>query len=645
MNIKELQLRLHDRETDIELLQRTFGEIGTLFDLQKLYGVVAERARELIQAETLLIPILDKNLETYTYRGAAGKNAHEILNESLPLDTGICGWVWRNKRPWWRGVLKELSDVERNLWEKEAGSVILVPLQSNKHFLGGIAGINKQGAKDFDQRDLSLLSLFANVVSISIENAMAVEEIDATRQLMTDYQARLERMNRQLSDSNRELELLSLYDPLTSLPNRSLFHDRLGQHIANCNRQSCNLAILLIDLNNFKQINEALGHDQGDQLLKHIAQRVTACLKENETFSRLGGDEFVLIVPQASETLALERARCLLAELDASFQINHTDVLVSASIGIAAYPQHGQDSSTLMRHADIAMYTAKQNKRGVALFNPDDAHTSLNQLTLTSDLRKALDEQQFELYYQAKTDLLTGEIVSAEALGRWKHTTRGEIPPSLFINALEQSGQIDRYTYWAIEVALQQAEFWLHQGFHIKIAVNISTITLMNPMFLHTLHELVSYKQNGELLIFEITENLFLSEYERLAETLALIHSLGIKLSIDDFGTGYSSLSRLKKLPVTELKIDRSFICDMIHDPDDEVIVRSTIELAHNLGLIVTAEGVENHETKQRLTQLGCDLVQGYFISKPMPQDEFEMFVRIQNMTTATNKPTKKPDS
>ena len=206
MNIEELQLRLHDREMDIELLQHTFGEIGTLLDLDKLYNLVAERARVLIQAETLLIPILDKDRLTYTYRGTAGKNAEEIANESLPLDYGICGWVWRNKRPWWRGVLDELSDAERNLWEKDAGSVILVPLQGNKQFLGGIAGINKKGAADVDKRDLNLLTLFANVVSIAIENAMAVKEIDATHQLMSDYQSRLERMNRQLSDSNRELE-------------------------------------------------------------------------------------------------------------------------------------------------------------------------------------------------------------------------------------------------------------------------------------------------------------------------------------------------------------------------------------------------------------------------------------------------------
>ncbi|HEX5636115.1 MAG TPA: sensor domain-containing diguanylate cyclase, partial [Gammaproteobacteria bacterium] len=377
MNNHELHIKLLEREADIELLQSTFGEIGTLFDLQQLLQVVAERARELIQAETLLIPLVDKNCITYTYRGAAGKNAAEIVNESLPINFGICGWVWRNKRCWWHGVLEELSEEERNLWEKEAGSVILVPLQGPKHFLGGIAGINKQGADDFDQRDLNLLTLFANVVSVAIENAMVVEEIEVTRKLMSDYQSRLERANRQLSDSNRELEFMTLYDPVTSLPNRSLFHDRLNQHISTCQRRNCVLALLLIDLNRFKDINETLGHEQGDLLLKQIAQRFKACLDENETLSRLGGDEFIIICPKASETLALERTACLLSLLEAPFQINDTDIIVGASIGIAVYPQHGTDTSTLMRHADMAMYTAKQNKRGMALYNPQDDTSSL----------------------------------------------------------------------------------------------------------------------------------------------------------------------------------------------------------------------------------------------------------------------------
>ena len=227
-----LKSDLQDRSAEIELLQKTFNEIGSELDIRKIYQLVAERARELIHADTLLIPILDENLETYTYQGGAGKNAREIVGESLPLDFGICGWVWRHKRPWWRGVLNELSEDERNLWEKEAATVIMVPLIGKRHFLGGISGINKQNGRDFDRRDLNLLSMFASIVAISIENAMSYQKIEDANQLMADYQLSLERLNRQLSESNHELEFLSLYDPVTALPNRSLFRDRMSQHVS-----------------------------------------------------------------------------------------------------------------------------------------------------------------------------------------------------------------------------------------------------------------------------------------------------------------------------------------------------------------------------------------------------------------------------
>jgi diguanylate cyclase (GGDEF)-like protein len=623
----ELKQRLAEREADIHLLQRTFNEIGTEFNLETVFRIIAERAREIINAETLLIPILDKHCATYTYRGGAGKNAKEIVGEALPLDFGICGWVWRHKKPWWRGVLKDLTEDERNLWEKEAGSVILVPLQGPKHFLGGIAGINKIGAGDFDERDLALLSLFASVVPIAIENAMVIKEIEDARGLMEDYQLKLERINRQLSESNRELEFLSLYDPITGLPNRSLFRDRLTQHISVNYRSQSQVALLLVDLNNFKHINESLGHDQGDHLLKLIADRLKDALKDNETLCRLGGDEFILINPRLNESLALERATKILDLLDKPFKVGNTEVAVGASIGIAVYPQHGHDASTLMRHADIAMYLAKQSKRGFKVYNADEDTSSIGQLTISADLRKAFDENQFELHYQPKFNMQTRKLIGAEALGRWKHPLRGYISPSIFIHALEQSGQIDRYTYWAIATALRHANDWKLRGHDLKIAVNISTLTLMNPDFLHSLERLVNHSDNGRLLIFEITENLFLSDYERITETLALIHNFGITLSIDDFGTGYSSLSRLKKLPVSELKIDQSFIRDMNEDPDDEVIVRSTIELAHNLGLNVTAEGVELQETYLRLAQMGCDNAQGFLISKAIPADQFSVYL------------------
>jgi len=629
-NVIDFKKELQNREDEIELLQETFAEIGSELDLEKVFQIVAERARSLIQAETLLIPLLDESCSTYTYRGGSGKNSSEIIGESLPIDFGVCGWVWRHNKAWWRGMLDELTEEERNLWEKEAGSLIMVPLQGRKHFLGGIAGIDKIGGGEFDRRDLTLLSLFSSIVSIAIENAMAVSKIEEARKLTEDYQLRLERLNKQLTESSRELEYLSLYDTTTSLPNRSLFRDRLTQHLSVAYSNKEKVSLLIIDLNNFKNINETLGHEKGDLLLKQIANRFLENLETNESLSRLGGDEFVLTIPKTDEQKTLARAHNLLDSLEKEFHIEDAPIAVSASIGTAIYPKHGKDISILLRHADHALHEAKANKRDINFYNPDEDHSSLEQLTMVADLRKALDENQFELYYQPKLTIKNNKLIGVEALGRWAHPVRGFIPPNIFIGALEQTGLIDKYTHWVIKTALQQISNWKDSKQSIKIAVNISTQTLMNPDFIGDVEKLV--KEYGsrvatQKLVFEITENLFLSEYDRLSETLMRIRKMGITFSIDDFGTGYSSLSRLKKLPVSEIKIDRSFVMDMINDPDDEAIVKSTIDLGHNLGLIVVAEGIEDDETYKRLGQLGCDTAQGFLISKPLPIDKFNEFL------------------
>ncbi|NOZ38268.1 MAG: EAL domain-containing protein [Gammaproteobacteria bacterium] len=626
-DMQDLEQDLHHREAEVELLQETFSEIGSELDLERVFQIVAERARELVHAQTLLIPLLDDNCETYTYRGGAGVNADEIVGESLPLDFGICGWVWRHKKAWWRGVLDELNDQERNDWEKEAGSVILVPLQGKKHFLGGIAGINKRGGGDFDRRDLNMLSLFASIVSIAIENAMAVQKIEEARKLTENYQMQLQRLNRQLIESNRELEYLSLYDTVTGLPNRSLFRDRFSQHLALAQTQAEHFALLLIDLNNFKEINETLGHERGDQVLKDVARRFQIYLDGKNILSRLGGNEFALLLPDADRSQSLEHAARLLQQLDAPFDIDSMPIAVSANIGISLFPEHGNDISTLLRHTDLAMFRAKSGKQGISLYDPLADHSSPSMLTMTADLRKALENDEFELHYQVKVHLEDGRIDSVEALGRWHHPVRGQVPPSLFIHVLEQNGMIDRYTHWVIETAIEQISAWRKQQRDIRIAVNISTQTLMNPDFKIYLEKLDALADIGSNLQFEITENLFLSDYERLCETLSYIRQLGITLSIDDFGTGYSSLGRLKKLPVSELKIDRSFIMDMDKSADDEIIVLSTIELAYNLGLKVVAEGVESEKTYQRLLEMGCDMVQGFLISKAIPIEKLEQLL------------------
>ncbi len=629
-NIIDLSRSLQQKESEIELLQQTFTEIGSELDITRVFQIVSERALALINAETLLIPLLDDNCKTYTYRGGAGANADEIVGESLPIDYGVCGWVWQHKKPWWKGMLDELSDDEKNLWKRQAGNMILVPLQGKRHFLGGIAGINKKDGTSFDKKDLNLLQLFASIVSVAIENAMAVKSIEDSRELNEDYRYKLEHLNKQLIESSKELEYLSLYDSVTSLPNRSLFHDRLTRDIAEAECSAGGIGILLIDIDSFKDINDTLGHDRGDNLLNKIAKRFGGEIKNNETLARLGGDEFIIVLPEHTPPQVMKRAQRFINCLKDAFSIEQNTLVVDASIGIANYPEHGRSISALLSHADFAMYEAKSSNVKICEYNPESDHLAQGHLEMVTDVRQALENKQFELHYQPKISAKTGQVISAEALGRWHSKERGNVPPTIFIRMLEQNGLIDEYTYWAIETALAQAKEWKSGYSTMRVAVNLSPQTLMHPEFIENFDQIIKNESDGELLTFEITENLFLSEFDRLAEVLEHICALGVELSIDDYGTGYSSLSRLRRLPVSELKIDQTFIKDMAHNKDDEAVVHSTIELAHNLGLSVVAEGVENRASLNLLTKLGCDTIQGFLISKPLSIDLFNRFIKDQ---------------
>ena len=629
-NVIDLNRSLQQKETEIELLQQTFTEIGSELDIDKVFQIVSDRALELINAETLLIPLLDTNCETYTYRGGAGKNADEIVGESLPLTFGVCGWVWKHKKPWWQGMLDELSDDEKNRWEQVAGNMIMVPLQGKRHFLGGIAGINKKDGSSFDKKDLNLLQLFASIVSVAIENAMVVKSIEDSHELNEQYRDKLEVLNKQLIDSSKELEYLSLYDSVTALPNRSLFYDRLFREIAEAEINGGTIGILLIDIDNFKDINDTLGHDCGDCLLNKIACRFNEEISSNETLARLGGDEFIVVLPNHNQKQLIRRAESFINNLKNTFSIEQNTIVVNASIGIAIYPEHGESIGSLLSHADFAMYEAKESSVKISVYNPDNDHLAQGHLAMVADVRESLEAKQFELYYQPKICAKSGKIVSAEALGRWHSKDRGNVPPSIFIRVLEQNGLIDEYTYWALETALAQAKEWKKDFGAFRIAVNLSPQTLMHPDFKEKIDRIIKDRSDGELLTFEITENLFLSEFDRLAEVLEYICSLGVVLSIDDYGTGYSSLTRLRRLPVSELKIDQTFIKDMVDNKDDQVVVHSTIELAHNLGLSVVAEGVETQSALELLVELGCDTIQGYFISKALPLKQFNAFIKAK---------------
>ncbi len=381
--ILALESELRDREFEIALLKETADAVSSELDLQKVFQLIVDRARSLILAETVLLPVLDKDCAQYTYRAGCGKNADEIVGQSLPLDFGVCGWVWRHKRPWWHGVLDELDEAERNKWEKEAGSVILVPLMGKEHFLGGLAGINKIGAEDFTKRDLDLLTLFANQVSFTIENAALFDQLNKSKEQAEQYQGELQALNAELErrvahrttalvDAVKELEHLALHDMLTDLPNRSLVEDRLQQGILLAKREKKILSFMMIDLNQFKEVNDRYGYDVGDGLLKQVAMRLRRVLRQSDTAGRFGGDEFAIVLPSTDAAGATKVAEKLLKVFEPPFKVVDKTVSGSCSIGIAVYPEHGEAVTSLCRCADAAMYAAKQRNTGYSIYRPED---------------------------------------------------------------------------------------------------------------------------------------------------------------------------------------------------------------------------------------------------------------------------------
>lgn len=417
----------------------------------------------------------------------------------------------------------------------------------------------------------------------------------------------------------------ALHDDLTGLPNRTLFYDRLDRALLDAKRKSMHVGVMLIDLDRFKEVNDSLGHHIGDLLLQKVGPRVMECLREIDTFARLGGDEFTVLLPAITgREDAVRVADRLLEALEAPFVLDEVStgitIDVEASIGIAMYPEHGVDVDTLMQRADVAMYVAKEGKTGREVYADENDRNSPKKLALLGELRRALDRSELELFYQPKVSLDSGNIVGVEALLRWRHPRLGMVSPEEFIVAAEQTGLIRSLTKFSLETALHQWQLWHRQGIEMNVAVNLSRRNLLGPDFVEDVMSILNTTRvPPERLLLEITESSILADPARASEVCIRLNELGIGLSLDDFGAGYSSLGYLKRLPVTEIKIDKSFVLGMVADDNDEVIVRSTIDLARNLGLRVVAEGVETVAAWSHLQGLGCDVAQGFFLARPMP--------------------------
>ena len=415
------------------------------------------------------------------------------------------------------------------------------------------------------------------------------------------------------------------HDPLTSLPNRSLFRDRAHQAILASARHGHNTALLLIDLDRFKEINDTLGHQAGDLLLREVGPRLHRVLRESDTVARFGGDEFGILLTHVSGPGAAEEvARAVHRALEEPFALQGLTLDVEASIGIALHPLHASDFEELMQRADVAMYRAKAKRSGYEVYVPSEDESDATKLKLASELRQAPHRNELVMHYQPKADLRTGRIVGAEALMRWRHPRHGVMMPDRFIPLAERSGLIRSLTLFAARTALTQARTWREAGIELTVSVNLSTRDLIDVSLPDEIGELLEETRvPAHLLELEITESVIMADPMRARGVLTRLRDMGVKVAIDDFGSGFSSLGYLKNLPLNDLKIDKSFVINMMEDSADAVIVQSTIELAHNLGLTAIAEGVESDQAWRRLRALGCDVAQGWLIGRPLPAADF----------------------
>mgnify|MGYP003571065987 CR=1 FL=1 len=437
---------------------------------------------------------------------------------------------------------------------------------------------------------------------------------------------------RDITENKRQTAALqhqALHDALTELPNRSLLSDRIRQSILLAQREHHELALLVMDLDRFKDINDTLGHQYGDLVLQQIAERMRQALRESDTIARLGGDEFAILLPNTGLNQARAIAEKLLRVTEEPILIGDQMLHAGASIGITLYPQHGEDEVTLLQRADVAMYMAKRQHLGAAVYDPSSDQHSLRNLALLGELRGAIERDQLILHFQPKVDLRSGKVYGVESLVRWQHPEHGLMYPDEFVPLAEQTGLIAPLSLWALKTSLRTCARYRSGDMDLDVAVNLSVRNLQDLRFPDKVAQLLDENcgEPGRLRL-EITETAIMADPARALDVLKRLSVMGVKLSIDDFGTGYSSLAHLKQMPVDELKIDKQFVMGMLEDESDAVIVRSIIDLAHNIGIKVVAEGVESQLLYQRLKEMGCDAVQGYYMCPPVAVDDLIEWVK-----------------
>ncbi|MGZ4372645.1 MAG: sensor domain-containing protein, partial [Gaiellaceae bacterium] len=593
------ELAVHENEERMSALIATQRDAAFSGDVQGVLQMITTRASEITNADGAALLLLDDG--KLLVRAGCGILGDAVGKRLDPSASGLERWLGdglprrfgdAQSRPEIAAAVAGLGEVR---------SLALAPIH-HEQMVVGLLEVAAREPATFQAQDEEALELLSVIVTATLGQ----EEL---------------RQNARLAEHE------ALHDALTGLPNRVLFDDRVRQALRTAEREGGRVVVALLDLDRFKEINDTLGHTSGDRVLTRVARRLQACVRASDTVARLGGDEFgLLLLVDGIESAGLKRLLDkLVAAIERPIDLDGLPLGIEGSIGVAFFPDHGLTSQELIRRADVAMYAAKEDGRPYAFYEQAGDHHDPVRLTLVGDLRRAIDEGELILYYQPKVALTDGSVHSVEALLRWRHPDQGLtlIPPGEFIPQALETGLMKPLTRYVLDRALQQARAWHDDGLDLSVSINVGIRNLIDATFPDEVA--TALEQAGaeaSWLEIEIPESAMLDEASRTKAILERLSAMGIRLSIDDFGTGYSSLSYLRRLPVSEIKIDRSFVLGMAGDADDAVIVRSTIDLARNLGLQVVAEGVESESVRDQLAELGCDFAQGFFLSPPVSAEE-----------------------
>jgi diguanylate cyclase (GGDEF)-like protein len=600
--------RLQRKHDDLELLYDFTRQTGKALQVDSAMKELLTQVRGVLRAGTAEIVIRSSR--------PGGGLVRTILSGDDELTTSNVEEddLWRRVATEGKSILASApikdDQLRTHLAARGIVDALVSPLRRGDGTLIGLilAGNRLGDHRTFQLEDLKLFEALANHASVSLENRHLIERL------------RLEAADK---------EHQALHDALTGLPNRLLFHQRVEQALSRSVTASEKVGVMLLDLDRFKEVNDTLGHHNGDLLLQEIGDRLRRTIRAGDTVARLGGDEFAVLLPELSGAeAAVAAANGIRHALERPFSIGDVTLDVGASIGIAIWPDHGDDAVTLLQRADVAMYAAKATQDSVDVYDPNRDTYSLERLSLVGELRRAIEQGELAVHYQAKADASTGRITGMEALVRWNHQRRGMVPPEEIIHVAEQTGLIRPLTLFVLAQALRQCRSWRRAGFDYDIAVNLSLRNILDAELPNDVLRLLDdVGLPSSALTFEITESSIMADPIRTEAVVSRLRSMGVSIAIDDFGTGYSSFSHLKRLPVDELKIDRSFVQHMAIDQSDATIVRTIVDLGRNLGIRVVAEGVEDEETWAKLAEVGCDTIQGYVLSKPLGALELDVWL------------------